>query len=100
MSKVGAVLLEIRDLLRANQPVKEVMTEEEAATYLNISRVFFRELVALYNVSHAWLRGPQTRGRKMFRKKDLDAFLETRLVGSPADASRLMDGRRIHLKGV
>lgn len=100
MSQLGVLLSEIRDLLRDNKPAKEIMTEEEAANYLNVSRVFFRELVILYAIPHAWLRGRDTRGRKMYRKKDIDTFLESVVVGSPADASRLMDGRRIHLKGV
>lgn len=94
------VLQEIADLLRARHAAPEIMGIPEACAYLGLGETFLRELIALYDIPHAVLKGNKTRGRVVLRKKDLDAFVESQLVNSPDDARRLQDGRRVKTLGI
>lgn len=85
------LLQEIRDLLKANSHAKTVLNTEEAAEYIGISRSKLWELKQLYQVPFV-----QIADRILYRKKDLDDWLEARSVKTPKDALRLSDGRRKH----
>ena len=93
MGEIIALLREIRDHMKAHAPAKDVMDMEESAAYLGVSVRFFRELISYYKVPPARLSTNQ-RGRYVFRKRDLDEFLASRVVRSPQEDMRLSDGRR------
>ena len=88
------LLQEIADLLRTRHPANEVMGIEEAAAYLGIQKTFLAKLVSLRKIPAAYPNGIGKRRRVLLRKVDLDAFLESRLVRTEADAVRMNDGRR------
>jgi excisionase family DNA binding protein len=92
------LLQEVVDLLRARHPANEVMGIEEAAAYLDVGETFLRELIALYKIPHAVLKGKKSRGRIVLRRVDLDAFVASQLVHAPQDAQKQQDGRRMQFK--
>jgi excisionase family DNA binding protein len=92
--KSVALLQDLVDLMKARHPANEVMGADEAATYLDVSKSFFWELVHLHKIPYAPLKGAKSRGRVVFRKQDLDAFLAAQLVRGPQDAMKLNDARR------
>lgn len=87
------LLQEIADLLRANRPANEIMGIEEAAAYMNMGETFLRELIGLYRIPHAPVKGKKRRGRILLRKKDLDDFINSRIVHNPQEARKIQDGR-------
>lgn len=89
------LLQEIRDLLQVRHPANENMDIEQSANYLGIGKTFLRELIVLYKIPYAPLRGKKGRGRVILRKVDLDEFRDSMLVRSPKDQLRLQDGRRM-----
>ena len=99
-SNIEKLLEEIVDLLRTQHPATEVMGIREAAAYMDMGESFFRELIALYQIPHAPIKGKKGRGRILIRKADLDAFIESRIVSNPKDAMKLQDGRRSNLRGL
>lgn len=88
------VLQEIRDLLEAYKPPKEVMTIPEAATYSTLSESFLRKQIALKRLPVVVVPGDGTRGRKALRKETIDAFIAAHEVKTAADELRLRDQRR------
>jgi len=88
------LLQEIADLLRTHHVAKDVMDVGEAAAYLSIGETFLRDLISLYRIPFAPLKGKGGRGRVVLRKTDLDKFLDSQVVLGPQDAMRLNDGRR------
>jgi len=91
--KALALLTEIRDLLRASKPQKEIMNAKETAVYLGVSPSYlWGDLKGTYALPFVRIGK-----RVMFRKKDVDQWLEERTVRNAQDERRLFDGRRVHL---
>lgn len=74
---IAAVLAQIEASLKARGP-RENMNREEAAEYLGVSVSFLEEQKASYSIPFC-----RVGGRVIFRRRDLDKFLEQRLVRSP-----------------
>lgn len=78
------ILQEIRDLLTAYTPAREVMTADEAAEYLRVSRAHLWELKLKYRLPFSKMG----KGRIAFRKGDLDNWLNTNTIRKPEDEIR------------
>lgn len=77
-----SVLSQIETSLKARIP-RENMNREEAAEYLGLSVSFLEEQKAKYSIPFC-----RVGGRVIFRRRDLDKFLEQRLVRSAATDRR------------
>lgn len=77
-----SVLSQIETSLKARIP-RENMNREEAADYLGLSVSFLEEQKAKYSIPFC-----RVGGRVIFRRRDLDKFLEQRLVRSAATDRR------------
>lgn len=71
------------------QATREVMNRAEAAQYLGVSVSFLEELKASYTVPFCRIGG-----RVIFRRKDLDKYLDQVTVSGPSDdKGRIGHGR-------
>lgn len=76
------VLSQIANALKARAP-RENMNREEAADFLGVSVSFLEEMKASYQIPFC-----RVGGRVIFRRRDLDKFLEQRLVRNAANDRR------------
>lgn len=79
-----ALLTEIRDLLKARQPAKEIMNHAECADYLGCGKTFVYNLRAEYKIPFS-----KVLGRIFFVKKNIDRWLEDCTVLSAANEVRI-----------
>ena len=87
-----SLLSEILATLKAQQPAKEVMNAKEVADYLGISTSYLSELTADNKIP--FVKIGTGKGRNLFRKVDVDKWLEEHTVHSATDLLHLRDGRR------
>lgn len=87
--RAESLLEEIASILRANRPAREIMRVLDAADYLGIKKSHLGNLKATYQIPFS-----KVGGRVVFRKKDLDEWLDMNTVRTAEDDRRLLDGRR------
>lgn len=87
-------LLERIAVALEGQRVREVMNTQEAADFLGVSRSFLDELKSTVVGSRYLIQFGRIGGRVVFRRKDLEKYLDQVTVSGPSDdPGRIGHGR-------